>query len=1059
MNISISENLPGLSPFNAAQQKSFFGRKRQVDDLLSLMQSGRFISVVGNAGSGKTSLIRAGLIPALELGFDGVAGKKWAIAYCRTGVTPIENLAAALAEENVLADGSKGSLELQEEIVREIRKDHSGLLRVAAQQESLHQKNLLIVLDQFEDIFKFDGLSKQRNEHWDLDISLLFNNLARAVAASRAPVYVMIGLRSSFLPRMYNYRSIQDHLNSGLYALPLLRQEDLKQVIQGSLKQHNILLSEEAFLFLENGYDQNAQNLPFVQLCLHRLVQKRIKANFSLLAEQEKKEKGVVQSLLIETQTVNIKDVAVWGDLSSGVAFDLEKFYQAQTSLDKKLMEQLFKLIALPVTEPEVQAYRTLKHIQEITEVRSAELKGFLMSLYRAVPNVLEFIQPYTHKSDYLHKDNLNDDTIINIGNTHLLQKWQQLSDWINEERESRESYLRLSERALLFEQGKAGCMVPPDLDLMIHWYFREAPKKVWADQFNGMYNLAIDYLMKSQQEHQLALERKETARKRELKRQKKYKLIWGVVAGAMLILSLYTWCKQKEANEEKIKATQEADRAEYERGKAQKAEKAALDSARAAQTQRLLALQQTKIANKERTIANEAMVMSNKNEQRAVKLAQALKIEIKRAETNQKKAENNADEANLQRSIALENAILANNSRDFIDSRSRIVALLNRLNSETYATLDARVAFVDSLLNNYVRYVNISQKLNGGKVIPFDNLYRLLTTVKWKILDNKPSLFNSDQNLYTAESGLRDIDMYENKLAVASGDDQRIVFFKPGEKPELYNTKFNQNRIRTVKFYNESSVLFTNVAGEIFLFNRNGKTPAERERKIARLEQDIISSLIVFNDQLITLNKGMLEKITINSGAREMLKAPKGILQLFELNDKQVILKTASELYLYDLKRETATALILPNNMPVGKVSSVAVSDKYSFWGSDAGQVFICSPLNGSKIQPYETFKPHKTKITSMLVDRESQQLITASMDNTANIYNISSDNFSSWEENVLILKGFRKWIWDLGLMKANGRTELLTVDEGGELLKWSTRMDDLYKDVLNWKQQNNKR
>ena len=69
--MSTAAILPGLSPFTAAQQKLFLGRKRQVDDLLSIMQSSRFIGVVGQAGSGKTSLIQAGLIPALERGFDG----------------------------------------------------------------------------------------------------------------------------------------------------------------------------------------------------------------------------------------------------------------------------------------------------------------------------------------------------------------------------------------------------------------------------------------------------------------------------------------------------------------------------------------------------------------------------------------------------------------------------------------------------------------------------------------------------------------------------------------------------------------------------------------------------------------------------------------------------------------------------------------------------------------------------------------------------------------------------------------------------------------------------
>jgi len=1052
--MSTAAILPGLSPFTAAQQKLFLGRKRQVDDLLGIMQSSRFIGIVGQAGSGKTSLIQAGLIPALERGFDGLAGKKWAIAYCRTGVTPIENLAAALAEENVLVDEEKSSLALQQEIVGEIRKDHSGILRVASQKESLQHKNLLIILDQFEDIFQFEALSKMRYEQWELDISLLFNNLARAVAAAKAPIYVLIGLRSSFLPRMYNYRSIQDYLNAGLYALPLLRQDDLKQIIHGSLKENNILLTEEAAFFLEKGYDQNAHNLPFLQLCLQRLVQKRSMA----LPLQTGKEEHSTLSRGTEA-TIDINELSEWGDPTQGVAASLEKFYSQQLAHDQVLMQQLFKLITRPGTLPDIQEPRTLKHIQEITEVPRSVLKRLLIEIQKAVPSVLDYIQPFTHKTDYLHEDSINDDTIINIGNTYLVYRWQRLLDWIHEERESRDTYLRLSERALLFEKGEAGYLIPPDLDVMLQWYSREMPKKVWANQFNSMYRLAIEYLLNSKEVYALSLEKKEIERKREIQRIKKWRRIIAICAGIALLAAVKTCGEKNKAKNAQKEAQHQAQIAGIATNRARKAAKAALDSARAAQTERLIALSQKEIAILESRKAMVAQESERYYALRAKKLNKELEIKIIQVQASQKEAQDNAVEANLQRTYALENAEIAYNNRDFIESRSKIVALLNRVNSETFVSVDSRIAFVDSLINNYNRYISTSQKLTGGKVVPFNDLYRLLTTVDWKILNNKASLFNSDRNLFITESGLRDIDIYENRLAVAAGDDQRIVFFKPGNKPVPVETRQNKSRIRSIKILDESSVVFSNLSGEVFLLNRNAKTPVERERKLATLDQNIIPTLVVHNKQIFTLNKGVLTKIDINSGERKVLKTPAGALQLFELFDKRMIIKTASQVYLYDLTTETATVLNIPADMPANKISSVALAPQFSFWGTDDGEIHICSPLSNTKLQRYKTIKPHKTKITSLLVDRESQQLITASMDNTANIFNISTNDYTSWEETVLILKGFRKWIWDLGLIKVDGRTELISVDEGGELLRWSTRMEDLYKDVMIWKNKNNER
>ena len=62
------EPYPGLRAFEANEALLFHGRGRQIDDLLKLLGTGRFLGVVGGSGSGKSSLVRAGLLPALYRG-------------------------------------------------------------------------------------------------------------------------------------------------------------------------------------------------------------------------------------------------------------------------------------------------------------------------------------------------------------------------------------------------------------------------------------------------------------------------------------------------------------------------------------------------------------------------------------------------------------------------------------------------------------------------------------------------------------------------------------------------------------------------------------------------------------------------------------------------------------------------------------------------------------------------------------------------------------------------------------------------------------------------------
>ena len=60
---------PGLRPFEADEADLFFGREQQVDGLLKRLSNSHFVAVVGESGAGKSSLVRAGLLPALEAGF------------------------------------------------------------------------------------------------------------------------------------------------------------------------------------------------------------------------------------------------------------------------------------------------------------------------------------------------------------------------------------------------------------------------------------------------------------------------------------------------------------------------------------------------------------------------------------------------------------------------------------------------------------------------------------------------------------------------------------------------------------------------------------------------------------------------------------------------------------------------------------------------------------------------------------------------------------------------------------------------------------------------------
>jgi ABC-type glutathione transport system ATPase component len=87
---------PGLRPFRFDESDIFFGRERQTDELLARLARSRFLAVTGASGCGKSSLVKAGMIPALNAGFMAAAGSRWRICEMRPGHRPLRRLTEAL---------------------------------------------------------------------------------------------------------------------------------------------------------------------------------------------------------------------------------------------------------------------------------------------------------------------------------------------------------------------------------------------------------------------------------------------------------------------------------------------------------------------------------------------------------------------------------------------------------------------------------------------------------------------------------------------------------------------------------------------------------------------------------------------------------------------------------------------------------------------------------------------------------------------------------------------------------------------------------------------------
>src|SRR5215203_3013216 len=193
----LSNPFPGLRPFEAEEDHLFFGREKEIADLVRRLGSHRFLSVIGTSGSGKSSLVRSGLIPSLHSGVMVRTGSAWRVAVMRPGEDPIGHLAAAIDHPDVL--GQVGALASTSRVLIEatLRRGSLGIVDAVQQARLAPYENVLIVVDQFEELFRFQRL--QDAEHSRDEAIVFVKLLLEAARQVAVPVYVVLTMRSDFI--------------------------------------------------------------------------------------------------------------------------------------------------------------------------------------------------------------------------------------------------------------------------------------------------------------------------------------------------------------------------------------------------------------------------------------------------------------------------------------------------------------------------------------------------------------------------------------------------------------------------------------------------------------------------------------------------------------------------------------------------------------------------------------------------------------------------------------------------------------------------------------------
>ncbi len=208
----------GLSSFQEGDAGKFFGRNREIASMMTRIRDQPLMAVVGSSGVGKSSFVRAGVVPALKR-----SGEQWETLVIRPGRSPLESLAAVIQPMVATAANLSDDLENQKKLVETLRREPGHLGHTLRGRARRDNRRVMLFVDQFEELYTQTSDPAER---------AAFTACLSAVADdATSPLRVVLSIRSDFLDRVAEDQRFVSELTQGLFFLGPPNREGLRDAI------------------------------------------------------------------------------------------------------------------------------------------------------------------------------------------------------------------------------------------------------------------------------------------------------------------------------------------------------------------------------------------------------------------------------------------------------------------------------------------------------------------------------------------------------------------------------------------------------------------------------------------------------------------------------------------------------------------------------------------------------------------------------------------------------------------------------------------------------------
>ncbi|MBI1196563.1 MAG: hypothetical protein GC203_01720 [Phenylobacterium sp.] len=477
---------PGMRAFEQDEADLFFGRENSVDLMIDRLARTRFLAVVGASGSGKSSLVKTGLIRALRRGDHPTTSHRWKIAEMRPEAEPLRNLARALLTaarpeppEQVEIDVLDGILRLGPE----------ALVEWVDAGNFPDDWNLLILVDQFEELFRYKDYA-QREER-DAFVRLL---LESSVEPS-GRINVVLTMRSEYLDACSLLPELSRKIGEGLFLTSQMTLEEVREAIERPALRVNGKIQPELVNRLLEDLGQyapwdraetsdeaeqlarQADQLPLMQHVLNRMWRLKHGAE-SVLTLDDYKAIGGIEGALTKHAAEVVEDLkATFGEDTQRVVGRVFRALATGPSLSLAVrrvrsLNQLAAETGLPITT-----------VRDVVRAFAAPECGFLR----------------------ISKPEAGDDARVDLAHESLIRKWRSLSVWFAQEVTEGVNWTRLVNAAAPHSDIVALPLSAPELSAYNAWWKERNPTPKWADRYGGEFDKAARFLKHANHVQQVA--------------------------------------------------------------------------------------------------------------------------------------------------------------------------------------------------------------------------------------------------------------------------------------------------------------------------------------------------------------------------------------------------------------------------------------------------------------------------------------------------------------------------------------------------------------------------